>query len=89
MFMAAFRGRSFFRGFFPEVGVVAVAAVSGFCSGTGRDFWASRSGILILAASCVTCACGLRVSWTCGFGPAIDVSGMPVFRGGIGNSGMV
>lgn len=60
---------------------------------TGFDFCASRSGTLILAASvpsfCGFDACSLVNSSGLlllffGGGPAIDVSGTPVFRGGGG-----
>ena len=85
--IAAFRGRS--------LGLLVVFSleVDGFVeSATGLDFWASLSVTLILAVSCwpgdgTPCCpvirCGL-VSFTVGFGPAIDVSGIFALRGGGG-----
>jgi len=57
----------------------------------GRDCCASRSGILMLGffscGSVVRTWCwpvrsGGLVSLTCGMKPAMDVSGIPLFRGG-------
>jgi len=67
-----------------EGGGVAVVVV-------GLVFWASDSGMLTLdfvsdweakAASCCPVNLGGRVSLTSGIPPAMDVSGIPVFRGG-------
>ncbi len=60
---------------------------------TGLLFWASDSGRLIFWLSSCRLGCGRigcssisggLVSWTSGFVPAIEVSGIPVFRGGAG-----
>jgi hypothetical protein len=81
--MAAFRARSFGLGF---ARVCADGAV-------GFDFCASCSVTLMLdvcsagvsdSTSCCPVCFGGRVSLTCGIAPAIDVSGIPVFRGGGG-----
>ena len=88
--MAALRGRSLDLrlGFAESVEeVVGVDMDTGACAcvcvcvcvfrSTGRLFCASLSGKLILASSCISgCAGGA------GFGPAMLVSGMPLFRGG-------
>ena len=88
MLMAALRGLSFpFRCGFAFAGSVGADAVCW----TGRDRWASDSGKLMLAASSEDSDlsgrgfCMGRVSLSWGFGPAMDVSGMPVLRGGSGN----
>ena len=57
---------------------------------TDLDLCASDSGRLMLAASSDICASrfdiwGCLVSLSSGFGPAMDVSGIPLFRGGGGN----
>lgn len=57
---------------------------------TSRVFCASDSGRLMLAASSDVCVPwldirGCLVSLSSGMGPAMDVSGMPVFRGGCTN----
>src|SRR3954447_18641407 len=89
MDMAAFRALSLLRRGFASVAVDG----AGFGAATGFDFCASLSGTLTLALSCKSVAWpvpywpdarGDLVSFTSGFGPAIEVSGMPVFRGGGG-----
>lgn len=83
--MAAFLALSFLFGFAGE------AEVSIFGGSTGFDFCASRSGKLMLAvsspASFVLVPCfsgdqGICELLKSGRGPAMEVSGMPLFRGG-------
>jgi len=83
-FIAAFRGRSFGRGLGDVCVVVAFVDL---------DFCASCSGMLIFSDGSSNrisfcAASGGRVSFTCGmcglFVPAIEVSGIPVLRGGGG-----
>ena len=87
--IAAFLGRSF------DVRFVGLGGEVGADSETGLDFWASDSGRLVLAlcdglnigtvpSCCSTENGGGLVSLISGFGPAIDVSGILVFRGGGG-----
>jgi len=84
IFIAAFRGLNLLRLGFADF-VCSVLDCS-----TGLDFCASLSGTLILAASfdlfCSELLLGETVSFNRGSGPAIEVSGMLVFRGGIGKS---
>ena len=90
--MAAFRGRS--------LGLLLVFSVDvgGFAgSATGLDIWASVSVTLMLVFSCwlgdvALCWPVIRgglVLFICGVGPAIDVSGMLVLRGGGGTGSRV
>lgn len=71
----------------------AVLKVDDLEAGTALDFWASDSGRLRLAASSDICLPmssefgigGGRISLSSGLGPTMEVSGMPVFRGGAEN----
>ena len=92
--MAAFRGRSLLRlGLDVVDGEVDSEAADDVLVVTGLLFWASFSVILILVVSCdgilgdasyCPVSCGGLVSFTSGTPPAIEVSGMPEFRGGAG-----
>lgn len=89
-FIAAFRARSLGRGFARGFSDVAAAVADAIVVVVGRDICASFSVMLILVFSsdagsnvisyCFVCFGG-RVSLTCGMDPAIDVSGIPAFRG--------
>ena len=86
--IAAFLGLSLpFRCAFAS----ALIEVDGFKSGKmDLDLGASDCGRLTLAASLDICVssfgiCGGLVSLSSGLGPAMDVSGTPLFRGGGGN----
>jgi len=96
--MAAFRGRSLlFR--LGCAGVADVDFVDVGGESTGFDFCASRSGRLMLATSsplesvdvsCLSDDWGDRELSSWGLGPAMEVSGTPLFRGGGGiDSGML
>ena len=86
---AALRGLSFRRGLEVEGCCCWVGGVEGV--ETDRDFWASRSGKEILATSdrsCSPCRPGTGVWFVCSeVGPAIEVSGILLLRGGSGKSG--
>lgn len=89
MDMAAFRGRSLLlRGL---VGFVSAAfATAALGVSTGFDFCASNLGTLMLAVSrtsrCGRLCCAGVTSLDRVGGPAIEVSGMLVLRGGGGKS---
>jgi hypothetical protein len=85
--MAAFRARNF------GLGLARGCAIG---ADVGFDLWASCSEMLIVDFSSAgrlesisnwfSCCGGGLVSLTCGIPPAIDVSGIPTFRGGGGGS---